>query len=67
MVAAALTARLDPVHVTTFDTFTQFQPAGAVAVWNVVPAGNVSVNVMVPDAVGPLFVTVCENTTLLPA
>jgi hypothetical protein len=67
IVAAAVTARLDPVHVTTFEALTQFQPAGAVAVWKVVPVGSVSVNVTTPEAFGPLLVTVCENTTLFPA
>jgi hypothetical protein len=67
MLAADPTAKPDAVHVTTFAAFEQLHPEGAVNDWNVVPAGRVSVIVTVPDTFGPLFVTVWEKTTVLPA
>ena len=62
--AVALTARDAMVQVMvpvapTVGRVPQFHPEGTVKDTNVVPAGMVSVNVAVPEAAGPLFVTVC--------
>lgn len=62
--AVALAAREAMVHVMvpvapTVGKVPQFHPDGTVKETNVVPVGMVSVNVAVPEAAGPLFVTVC--------
>jgi hypothetical protein len=67
MDAAEATASPVAVQVTTLEALAQVHPAGAEYDWKVVPAGSVSVNVTAPEAFGPIFVTVCEKTMLLPA
>ena len=62
--ALAFAAREAMVHVMvpvppTGGRVPQFHPEGTLRETNVVPVGIVSVNVAVPDAAGPLFVTDC--------
>jgi hypothetical protein len=62
--AVAFAAREAIVHVIvpvppTAGNVPQFHPAGTPNETNVVPVGIVSVNVTIPEAAGPLFVTAC--------
>lgn len=55
----AMVQEIVPVPPTAGIDAPQFHPAGGVNETKVVPVGIVSVNVAVPEAAGPLFVTAC--------
>jgi len=48
-----------PPVLPTAGSVPQLQPVGTARETKVAPTGTVSVNVAVPEAAGPLFVTVC--------
>lgn len=56
----AMEHEIVPVPPTAGIEVPQFQPAGTLKETNVVPVGIVSVKVAMPEAAGPLLVTVWE-------
>jgi hypothetical protein len=55
----AMVQEMVPVPPTAGMVAPQFHPAGTAKETKVVPAGMASVNVAMPEAAGPLFVTDC--------